>query len=73
MAVKLIESSEHCNPEGAEIPFDNVLDRVTSSDPSVTDYVLKQRRCVRIAGVTFWKKLSLNPPKSMLRTRMVGY
>jgi hypothetical protein len=33
---------EHCNPEGAEIPFDVILDRVTGSDPSVTDYVLEQ-------------------------------
>ena len=40
-AEKLIESCEHCNPEGAEIPFDNILDRVTGSDPSVTDYVLE--------------------------------
>ena len=39
-AEKLIESCEHCNPEGAEIPFDNILDRVTESDPSVTDYGL---------------------------------
>jgi hypothetical protein len=39
-AEKLIESCAHCNPEGAEIPFDNILDRVTRSDPSVTDYVL---------------------------------
>jgi len=31
----------HCNPEGAEILFDNVLDRVTGSDPSVTDYILE--------------------------------
>ena len=38
---QLIESCEHCNPEGAEIPFDNILDRVTGSDPSVTDYVLE--------------------------------
>jgi hypothetical protein len=28
-AERLIESCEHCNEEGAEIPFDNVLDRVT--------------------------------------------
>src|SRR5437870_9567713 len=28
-AEKLIESCEGCNPEGAEIPFDNILDRVT--------------------------------------------
>ena len=40
-AEKLIESCEHCNEEGAEIPFDNILDRVTDSDPSVTDYVLE--------------------------------
>jgi hypothetical protein len=33
---------EECNPEGAEIPFDNILDRVTGSGPSVTDYVLEQ-------------------------------
>jgi hypothetical protein len=24
-----------------EIPFDNILDRVTGSDPSVTDYILE--------------------------------
>src|SRR5262249_27096580 len=38
---RLIESCEGCNPEGAEIPFDNILDRVTGSDPNVTDYVLE--------------------------------
>jgi hypothetical protein len=32
----------HCNSEGAEIPFDNILDRVTGSDPNVTNYVLEQ-------------------------------
>ena len=41
-AERLIESCEHCNREGAEIPFDNVLDRVTGSDPKVTDYVLER-------------------------------
>jgi len=41
-AERLIESCEHCNPEGAGIPFDNILNRVTGSDPSVTDYVLEQ-------------------------------
>jgi hypothetical protein len=40
-AEKLIDSCEHCNDEGAEIPFDNILDRVTASDPSVTDYILE--------------------------------
>jgi len=28
-AERLIESCEHCNPNGAEIPFDNILDRGT--------------------------------------------
>src|SRR5262249_50755279 len=41
-AERLIESCEHGNPLGAEIPFDAILDRVTGSDPSVTDYVLEQ-------------------------------
>jgi hypothetical protein len=38
-AEQLIESCEACN-HAAEIPFDNVLDRVTGSAPSVTDYIL---------------------------------
>ena len=37
----LIQSCEHCNAYGAEIPFDNILDRVTGSNPSVTDYILE--------------------------------
>jgi hypothetical protein len=40
-AERLIESCEHCNPAGAEIPFDNILDRITGSDPSATDYILE--------------------------------
>jgi hypothetical protein len=40
-AERLIESCEARNPKGADIPFDNILDRVTGSDPSVTDYVLE--------------------------------
>ena len=42
-AEKRIESCDHCNPDGAEIPFDNILDRVTGSDPSVTDYIFESR------------------------------
>src|SRR5262249_8935970 len=37
-----IESCEKCNPEGAELPFDNILDQVTGSDPSRTDYLLER-------------------------------
>ena len=41
-AERLTDSCEYCNEEGAEIPFDNILDRVTGSDPSVTDYILEE-------------------------------
>src|SRR5262245_62103072 len=61
-AERLIESCEHCNPDGAEIPFDNILDRVTGSDPSATDYILDEPRDVRIVAVRFLKKLSLSLP-----------
>jgi len=33
-AEKLIESCEPCNADGAEIPFDNMLDRVTAQIPA---------------------------------------
>jgi hypothetical protein len=33
------ESCEQCNPAGAEIPFHAILDGVTGSDPSMTDYI----------------------------------
>jgi hypothetical protein len=61
-AEQLIESCEGCNPDGAEIPFDNILDRVTGSDPSVTDYVLRRRRSARscnreISGKDFHRAL----------------
>jgi hypothetical protein len=39
-AERLVESCEACNAD-AEIPFDNVLDGVTGSQPSVTDYLLE--------------------------------
>jgi len=41
-AERLIESCEACNPEDAQIPFDNILDRVTGSDSKVTDYILEK-------------------------------
>lgn len=36
----MIESCEQCNAD-AEIPFDWILDRVTCSDPSLTNYILE--------------------------------
>jgi len=47
---------KRCNSERAEIPFDNILDRVTGSDPSVLESPAK----CPTAGAIFWKKLSLS-------------
>jgi hypothetical protein len=47
-AEKLILGCEACSPEDAELPFDNVLDRVTGNDPAVTDYIFeKPAKCPR--------------------------
>jgi hypothetical protein len=47
-AEQLIESCEQCNAEEAQIPFDNILDRITCSEPSVTDYILEEpAKCPR--------------------------
>ena len=40
-AERLIEACEQCHDQ-AEIPFDTILDRVTGSDPSVTDYLMER-------------------------------
>jgi hypothetical protein len=40
-AERLIESCEQCNRKARKSPCDNILDRVTGSDPSVTDYILE--------------------------------
>jgi hypothetical protein len=57
-AEQLIESCEHCNEEGAQIPFDNILDRVTGSDPSVTDYILEEPgKCPNCRGDILEKTL----------------
>src|SRR5262245_10610466 len=37
-AERLIEVCEGCDSD-AEIPFDNILDRVTGCDPIVTEYI----------------------------------
>lgn len=41
-AERLIVGCEYYNPDGAEIPFDHLLDRITGADPSVTDYLLEE-------------------------------
>ena len=40
-AEKLIDSCEHCNPQGADLPFVVILDVMTGSDPKITDYSLE--------------------------------
>jgi hypothetical protein len=50
-AERLIESCERCNANDAEIPFHHVLDRVTGSDPRMTDYVLERSaKCPKCFG-----------------------
>ena len=45
-----IAGCETCS-ETAEFRFDNILDRLTGSDPSVTDYVLEVvARCLQCGG-----------------------
>jgi hypothetical protein len=70
-AEKLIASCEHCNPVGAEIPFDNVLDRITGSDPSVTDYVLEApAKCPNCRREIFEKTL-VEPERTVQPTYFV--
>ena len=40
----MISGCETCS-ETAETPFNYILDRLTGSDPSVTDYVLEMLSC----------------------------
>ena len=45
---RLIDSCEHCNPTGAETPFDYILDCVIGCDPTLTHYILEQpAKCPR--------------------------
>jgi hypothetical protein len=47
-AQRMIDGCEPCSDD-AEIPFDNILDHLTGSDPSVTDYVLEvPARCIAV-------------------------
>ena len=46
-AQRMVAGCEACT-EDAEIPFDNILDQLTGSDPSVTDYILEvSARCLQ--------------------------
>ena len=57
-AVRLIKFCEGCNPDGAEIPFDVILDRVTGSQPDGTHYILEMpARCPHCLAEVFEKTL----------------
>jgi len=47
-AQHMIAGCEACSEEAAELPFENVLDRLTGSDPSITNYALEvAARCLQ--------------------------
>jgi hypothetical protein len=51
-AERWVKSCEGCTPAEAQVPFLWVLDRITRSDPKVTDYLMVQpARCPRCSGV----------------------
>ena len=54
-AQRMIAGGEACS-EDAEIPFGNILDRLTGSDPSVTDYVLEVPALCLQCGATIDEK-----------------
>jgi DNA-binding NtrC family response regulator len=40
-AERLIESCEHCDPDGVEFSCDQILDWIMKSNPTVTNYILE--------------------------------
>ena len=57
-AQSLIAFCEHCDPENSEFLFDNLLDRVTGSDPMRTEYLLEvPARCPNCRHDVFEKTL----------------
>ena len=57
-AQNLLAFCEHCDSENAELLFDNLLDRITGSDPTRTEYVLEvPARCPNCRRDVFGKTL----------------
>ena len=57
-AQNLIAFCENCDPENAEFLFDNLLDRITGSDPMKTEYLLEvPARCPNCRRDVFEKTL----------------
>jgi hypothetical protein len=55
-ALRLTAGCQNCRGEDAQIPFDCILDRVTGSDPAVTDYVLEAPLTCRYCGAEIHEK-----------------
>src|SRR5262249_22999512 len=64
-AEALIRTCEHCNEEGTEFPFAAILDRVTGSDPKVTDYVLEQPAKCSNCKCDIFEKTLIEPVRRM--------
>jgi hypothetical protein len=57
-AQDLIAFCEHCDAENSEFLFENVLDRITGSDPARTEYLLElPARCPNCKQNVFEKTL----------------
>jgi hypothetical protein len=56
----MIAGCEACS-EDAETRFDNILDRLTGSDPSVTDYVLEVPARWLQCGASIAEKTLVDP------------
>jgi hypothetical protein len=60
-AERFIESCEFCNPDVAELPFDQILDEITGSDPTVTDYLLETPAMCPNCGREITEKALVEP------------
>jgi hypothetical protein len=57
-AERRIEHCEHCRQKEAEIPFDWILDEVTSADSTITDYIMETpAKCPNCRRTIFEKTL----------------
>src|SRR4030095_2646249 len=59
-AQRMVAGCEDCS-EGEEIPFDVILDRLTGSDPSVTDYILELPAWCLQCGAEITEKTLVDP------------
>ena len=57
-AEELVESCEACNPTEADLPFDWILDQLTGSDSTITEYILETpAKCPNCQRAIFEKTL----------------